>query len=62
MKDKNSIGAKGDKAPVKAQPPKKQLLNEKAEEYLREGGNIEDLPNPQDEVDIKIKTNQPGKK
>lgn len=53
MKEKKSIGAKGDKAPVKTPPPKKQLLNKKAEEYLREGGNIEDLPNPDDEPGIK---------
>jgi hypothetical protein len=26
------------------QPPKKQLLDKKAEKYLREGGKIEDMP------------------
>lgn len=62
MKEKKSIGAKGDKAPVKTPPPKKQLLNKKAEEYLREGGNIEDLPNPDDEPGIKKTNNQRGKK
>lgn len=30
------------------QLPKKQLLDEKAETYLREGGNIEDMPDEKD--------------
>lgn len=30
-------------------PQKAQLLDEKAETYLREGGNIEDMPDAQDE-------------
>lgn len=28
-----------------------QLLNEKAERYLRESANIEDMPDPQDQQD-----------
>ena len=42
---KKSIAGSGDKLPSQ-QPPKKQLLKKKAEEYIRESGNIEDLPNP----------------
>ena len=30
-------------------PAEAQLLNEKAEKYLREGGNIEDVPDAQDQ-------------
>lgn len=32
-------------------PPKDQLLGEKAEKYLRESGNIEDEPDAQDQQD-----------
>lgn len=32
-----------------AQPASNQLLNVKAEKYLRESANIEDLPDPQEE-------------
>lgn len=32
-------------------PVKEQLLNDKAETYLRESGNIEDEPDAQDEFD-----------
>jgi len=33
-------------------PPKeRQVLDKKAEEYLREGGNIEDMPNAKEEED-----------
>ena len=28
-----------------------QLLDEKAETYLREAGNIEDMPDPQEELE-----------
>jgi hypothetical protein len=62
MKEKKSIGSAGDKQPVQVRPPKKQQLNKKAEEYLKESGNIEDLPNPEDELEIKKTNNQPGKK
>lgn len=33
------------------QPANHQLLDEKAETYLREGGNIEDMPDPQEELE-----------
>lgn len=33
----------------KKKPVDKQLLDKKAEEYLRESGNIEDYPNPEEE-------------
>lgn len=33
------------------QPDDHQLLNEKAETYLREAGNIEDMPDPQEELE-----------
>jgi hypothetical protein len=36
--------------PGESQPVSDQLLNEKAEKYLREGGNIEDLPDGNEEV------------
>ncbi len=32
-------------------PTERQHLDKKAEEYLREGGNIEDMPNAKDEED-----------
>jgi hypothetical protein len=32
--------------------PDKQLLDEKAETYLRESGNIEDLPDPREETEL----------
>lgn len=35
--------------PTGAQPPSEQLLPPKSETYLREGGNIEDMPDAQDE-------------
>ena len=39
-----------------------QLLNEKAEKYLRESGNIEDLPDEEDqqELDEATKRSQPA--
>jgi hypothetical protein len=33
------------------QTHKNQLLDEKAEKYLRESGNIEDMPDPQEQQD-----------
>ena len=33
------------------QPKKNQLLDEKAEKYIRESGNIEDMPDPQEQQD-----------
>jgi hypothetical protein len=33
-------------------PPAKQLLDKKAEEYLREAGNIEDLPNAEEQEEV----------
>jgi hypothetical protein len=32
----------------------KQLLNKKAEKYLREGGNIEDMPDPEEEMKSEV--------
>lgn len=62
MKKKiKSAGVSGDKLPAEKPGVKKQLLGKKAEEYLREGGNIEDLPNPEDEPENKKTNNQPGK-
>ena len=45
--DKNS------KSNSELEPPgnERQLLDKKAEEYLREGGTIEDMPNPKEEED-----------
>ena len=45
--DKNS------KSSTEFEPPanERQLLDKKAEEYLREGGTIEDMPNPKEEED-----------
>lgn len=33
-------------------PPGSQLLNEKAEKYLREAGNIEDMPDAQERREL----------
>lgn len=33
------------------QAMKKQILDEKAEKYIRESGNIEDMPDPQEQWD-----------
>lgn len=33
------------------QSAKNQLLDEKAEKYIRESGNIEDMPDPQEQQD-----------
>ncbi|MBC7949591.1 MAG: hypothetical protein H7Y42_17020 [Chitinophagaceae bacterium] len=41
MKKKNDAKDKGMPFP---NPPGKQLLDERAEKYLREGGKIEDMP------------------
>ena len=38
-----------------------QLLDEKAEKYLREGGNIEDMPDPQEELDAEETMQQKNK-
>lgn len=43
-------------------PPRNQLLDEQAEEYLREGGNIEDLPTPEQEEQIDKLTNDKKRK
>ena len=36
----------------KMEPAGNQLLNEKAETYLRESGNIEDMPDAQDQQEM----------
>lgn len=58
----NQPGPGGDTLPVNP-PPRKQLLPEEADEYLRESSNIEDLPSPEqeDEEGKLIKTDQPKK-
>ena len=38
-----------------------QLLNKKAETYLRESGNIEDMPDPQEEENAAETMEQKGK-
>ena len=40
----------------------KQLLNKKAEKYLREGGNIEDLPDPQEQQEAEELIRKEAKK
>lgn len=64
MKKKKEIQniPQGDTLPINP-PPRKQLLNEEAEEYLRESGNIEDLPNPEEgeQTEILIKQDKPVK-
>jgi hypothetical protein len=50
MKKKNNSlsGSTDNKSSLYQKSPlKKQLLPERAEEYLREGGNIEDMPSPE---------------
>ena len=50
MKQTNPGNEKGETTP---DPPKTdQLLGKEAEHYLREGGNIEDLPEPEGEDDV----------
>lgn len=34
------------------EPPENQLLDKQAEKYLREAGNIEDLPDAQDQQEM----------
>lgn len=61
MDKRNSIGDnQPDSLPTPQQPPKEQLIEKKGEEYLREGANIEDLPNP-DELDEISKKDTPKK-
>jgi hypothetical protein len=59
QKKNKGIASSGDRLPTK-QAPKKQILNKKAEEYLREGGNIEDLPTPaeMERAERKMKRNK----
>jgi len=61
-KIKEDIQPPADTVPVNP-PPRKQLLNEEAEEYLRESGNIEDLPNPEEgeQTERFIKQDKPNK-
>jgi hypothetical protein len=48
-KNNNTASDKtGEEIPAQQQPPEKQLIKEKGEEYLRESGNIEDLPEEDD--------------
>jgi hypothetical protein len=58
----NQPGPGGDTLPVNP-PPRKQMLPEEAEEYIRETGNIEDLPNPEkeDEEGKILRIEQPKK-
>lgn len=44
-----------------ANPPGKQLLNKKAEEYLRESGNIEDLPDEKEDEEALRATKEHNK-
>jgi hypothetical protein len=44
-----STGNASNSSPHGAEPHKEQLLNEKAEKYIREAGNIEDMPDAEDE-------------
>jgi hypothetical protein len=46
--DKNT---RQDERPLETQPPRKQIIPEKGEEYLREAGNIEDLPSPAEDAE-----------
>jgi hypothetical protein len=47
--------------PAGQQPPEKQLIPEKGEEYLREIANIEDTPSPEeDEEAIRIERKNTG--
>lgn len=58
-KNNNDTEASGDQLPVAQQPPaQKQYLPEEGEEYMRESGNIEDLPDPEQdkEADQQTKT------
>lgn len=51
METKNKVmAANGDSLPV-SQPPQPQRLNKQGEEYLRESGNIEDLPEPEQQAE-----------
>jgi hypothetical protein len=34
--------------PATNQPPQEQLIPKKGEEYMREAGNIEDMPDPEE--------------
>lgn len=47
MKKSKGMAASGDQLPVNQPAVSKPVLNKRAEEYLREGGNIEDLPDPE---------------
>ena len=57
----SSSGSKGNasnpEVPSGAEPQHNQLLNEKAEKYLREAVNIEDMPDAQDEEEADAKNN-----
>ncbi len=50
--EKNAAGTGNDISPQEPQPPAPgQLLGKEAENYLREGGNIEDLPDAEQQED-----------
>gem|GEM_PF-3748918 len=50
-KKENSGIAKTASENFQSPPKERQLLDKKAEEYLSEGGNIEDMPNAREEED-----------
>jgi hypothetical protein len=51
-------------SPDEEQQNDNQLLNKKAEKYLREGGNIEDMPDAQEEEEAEdeLRSGEGGKK
>lgn len=51
MDKKSTVEPASGEYPVANRPAQKQIIPPKGEEYLREGGNIEDLPNPSEEKD-----------
>jgi hypothetical protein len=51
MKRKREVkgtGTEKDQSSFQGPPLQKQVLSEKAEEYLKESGNIEDMPSPEE--------------
>ncbi len=47
--DRPGMGNASNPGPAGLQSQEKQLINEKGEKYLREAGNIEDMPDAHDQ-------------
>ncbi|MBW8686788.1 hypothetical protein [Chitinophaga rhizophila] len=53
-----ATGNASNRSPEESVSPGESLIDEKAEKYIREGANIEDMPDPQEDEEAIKETEQ----